>query len=224
MVVKKDPSRLKKLEKEDEDDIFDKMSEDILEDGEEKKEDMRVEEDEEPSTIEDAHIKKLRIQETKDISLLRKLAAEAKKDESKSMEKYTKLKAKAEKLIAKAEKEKEKAESYAEKIEALKEKVDMDREMAKIEEGAKSAKLKARAEKNEAKRRAIIAKSDNHKAKAENLREKAMKFKEEAAKYYEKAKLYERVYEEYTLRADRLEGKTTESLSKNGEVKTKKRL
>jgi len=227
MVVKKDPSRLKKIEANDIDD--DVSIENILDEG--PPADSGLESDsseyDEPATVEDAHVKKLHIQETKDIALLRKLAADAKKHISANIARYTKLKAKAEKLIAKAEKEKEKAEALEEKAEDLKDQVDMDREMAKVEEGAKSAKLKAKAEKREAKRRKMLSKADNHRSKAANLREKALAYKEDAADYFEKARTYERTYEEYTLRADRLEGKTTESLVKKGgtsSVKTKKRL
>ncbi len=232
MVVKKNPSRLKKLENEGKKGKEPASSGDkdyditkILDEEENKPDNSEPEL--EPATVEEAHVKKLKIQETKDISLLRRLAADARKDASDNMAKYTKINAKAEKLIASAEKEKEKAEALMEKAEALKEKADMDREMAKIEEGSKAAKLKARAEKTEAKRRAILAKADRHRAKSESLREKAMKYKEEAAEYYEKAKIFERTEREYTLRADRLEGKSSEHLSSAksaGAVKTKKRL
>ena len=198
MVVKKNPSRLKKIKMDDTSD--EEVSiDDILNDesGDSssavlsaEKSDADFSQPDNNVSVEDAHIRKLKIQETKDITTLRKLAADAKKEASSNLARYNKLKAKAEKLIAKAEKEKEKAEALDEKIENLKEKADMDREMAKVEEGSKAAKLKARAEKYAAKRSAKVAKADKHRAKAGTLREKAMKYKEEAADYFEKARVY----------------------------------
>lgn len=227
MVIKKDPSRLKAIEEEKrkKSPNVSGTSEDIdinriLDEGESeepKKESALVKE---KATVEEAHQEKFRIQETRDVAKLRKLAADASRKAARYRSKNRKLEAKAKALVAKAEKNMEKASKMEEKAGLMKEKSEEFAEDAKVEEGSKSDKYEAKAAKYEAKRTKYMEKAETYKAKAAELREKALGYREKAAEFLEKVKYHEREEREYTRRADRMEGK----ISSEDSVKTKKRL